>query len=896
MNPTGTIRRLARLERAVVVDRDGSVRPDGAPDLDRGPLVLLARAAGPSVVGRQSRAYAGVGGDSMPGPRIRVISVNSSCSCAQRLPPGLARSARRNWQRAIVVASALLLPLALATAVAAPAWASSGYTVTATIPVGSGPAGVAVDPDTGTVYVANHLDGTVSVISEATDAVTNTISVGGDLGGVAVDHGTGTVYVTASPGNSGNSNEVVVISEATDTVTTTIGVGLLPSGVAVDPDTGTVYVANRNAGTVSVISDATDTVTATINVGGNPILAAVDPGTGTVYVGNGNGTVSVISEATDTVTDTITVNSGPTATAIGGVAVDPDTGTVYVANAAQGSVSAISEATDTVTVTIPVGTEPEGLAIDQASGTVYVANARDNTVSVIGEATGAVVTTVTVGSEPLGVAADPDTSNVFVTNTSDNTVSVISPATITVNVDGSQVYGSSTSVFAQTNDAPAGVTISGTVSCGTVNGGEPINGNLAAGSYTIDGSSCSGLTAPAGYALAYDGGSFTVTQAAQSISFTAPGTGTVGGSATLTATGGSGNPVVFTVDPSSGSGVCNVSGTNGSTVNYTAAGSCVIDANQTGNANYTAAPPVTQTITVGQAAQSISFTAPGTGTVGGSATLTATGGGSGNPVVFTVDPSSGSGCNVSGTNGSTVNYTAAGSCVIDANQAGNANYTAAPPVTATITVNQAPAFVLDSPPLTAVAGQAYDYTFEASGTPAPTYALAPGAPSWLSVNTATGEVTGAPPAGTSSFSYAVTATNVAGAATAGPFTVTVAKASSNADISAVLSCPADMTVGGTGTCTLTVANAGPAAASKVVAGVALPAALSEVSCTSSCARHANVFTWTLASLASGASAKFTITVKASRTGTATVLAAAASQSPDPHPLNNVSIQQISIKH
>ena len=297
------------------------------------------------------------------------------------------------------------------------------------------------------------------------------------------------------------------------------------------------------------------------------------------------------------------------------------------------------------------------------------------------------------------------------------------------------------------------------------------------------------------------------------------------------------------------------------------------------------------------AAQSISFTAPATGTVGGSATLTATGGASGNPVIFSVDPSSGVGvCTVSGTNGSTVTYTAAGSCVIDANQAGNAGYAAAPQVTQTITVNQAPAFVLDSPPTAATTGQPYDYTFQASGTPAPTYALASGAPSWLSVNASTGEVTGTPPSGTTSFSYAVTAANVAGTATAGPFTVTVTKPSPNADISATLTCPASLTVGGTGTCTLTVANAGPATASKVIAAIALPAALSETSCSPGCARHANIYTWTLASLASGTSAKFTITVKASRTGTATVLAAAASQSPDPHPLNNISIQQISIKH
>jgi uncharacterized repeat protein (TIGR01451 family) len=265
--------------------------------------------------------------------------------------------------------------------------------------------------------------------------------------------------------------------------------------------------------------------------------------------------------------------------------------------------------------------------------------------------------------------------------------------------------------------------------------------------------------------------------------------------------------------------------------------------------------------------------------------------------VFSVDPSSGTGvCTVSGTNGTTVNYTAAGSCVIDANQAGNASYTAAPQVSQTITVNQAPAFVIDSPPLSAVAGQPYDYTFVASGTPAPTYALASGAPSWLSVNATTGEVSGTPPAGTTSFSYSVTATNVAGTATAGPFTVTVTKASSNADLSAALSCPASMTVGGTGTCTLTVTNAGPATASKVITAVALPASLSEVSCSAGCIRVANVYAWTLASLASGASAKYTLTVKASRSGTAVVGAVAASQSPDPKPLNNIAAQQITIKH
>jgi serine/threonine protein kinase len=168
----------------------------------------------------------------------------------------------------------------------------------------------------------------------------------------------------------------------------------------------------------------------------------------------------------------------------------------------------------------------------------------------------------------------------------------------------------------------------------------------------------------------------------QSISLTAPAPATAGSSAPLSAgSGGSGNPVVFSVDRASGPGVCVISGR---TVTYTIAGPCVIDANQAGNGTYAAAPQAQQMITVTGKPQSISFTAPASATAGGSATLSANGGGSGNPVMFSVDRASGPGvCAVSGR---TVTYTAAGSCVIDANQAGNGTYAAAVQVQQTITV------------------------------------------------------------------------------------------------------------------------------------------------------------------------------------------------------------------
>jgi hypothetical protein len=87
------------------------------------------------------------------------------------------------------------------------------------------------------------------------------------------------------------------------------------------------------------------------------------------------------------------------------------------------------------------------------------------------------------------------------------------PAPVTATVSGSQVFGASAGSLTQSSNAPSGVTVSGTPTCSTVNGGTAINASLPAGSYTIDASSCSGLTSSdaSDYPLVYAGGTFTVT-------------------------------------------------------------------------------------------------------------------------------------------------------------------------------------------------------------------------------------------------------------------------------------------------------------------------------------------------------------------------------------------------
>jgi len=98
-----------------------------------------------------------------------------------------------------------------------------------------------------------------------------------------------------------------------------------------------------------------------------------------------------------------------------------------------------------------------------------------------------------------------------------------------------------------------------------------------------------------------------VGKAAQAITFTStvPANAKINGTYTVTATGGlSGNAVTFAIDSSSSS-ICSIAG---SVVAFNAAGTCTINANQLGNANYNDAAQAQQTVTVGQGGSNITVT------------------------------------------------------------------------------------------------------------------------------------------------------------------------------------------------------------------------------------------------------------------------------------------------
>ena len=272
-------------------------------------------------------------------------------------------------------------------------------------------------------YITNQSANSVSVFDTATNTVTVTLPVGTGPRSVAVNPAGTKVYAANI-----TSNDVSVIDTTSNTVVATVPVGINPRGLAVDPTGKRVYVSSSTNATVSVIDTALNSVVATVPVGITPRGVAINPAGTRVYVPNsGSNNVSVIDTATNTVIATVPVGTNPFA-----VAVNAAGTRVYVSNQNTNNVSVIDIATNTMVATVPVGTVPQGIALNPSGTRAYVANASSNNVSVVDTGTNTVIATVVAGTFPFGIGVHPAGSRVYVTNSSSNNISVIETVTNTV--------------------------------------------------------------------------------------------------------------------------------------------------------------------------------------------------------------------------------------------------------------------------------------------------------------------------------------------------------------------------------------------------------------------------------------------------------------------------------
>jgi hypothetical protein len=532
--------------------------------------------------------------------------------------------------------------------------------------------------------------------------------------GVAVD-GAGNVYV-ADTGN--NAVKEMPAGCASSSCATALGGTFIfdfPYGVAVD-GSGNVYVAEYSGQAVNEIPAGCTSASCVTTLGGGfgaPAGVAVD-GSGNVYVAD-EGNNAVYEMPPGCASSACVTSLGDTFPFRGpwGVAVDGN-GNVFVADLGLSYVFEIPANCASFLCVTSVGggfQTPTSVAVD-ASGNVYVSDIGAQGMFQIPAncASASCVTKLTSENSVLALALDGSGNLYFSTGgggavhelnrstppslTFDTTkggqTSADSPQTVTLqNVGNAKLTFFAVSYPADFPEEPSPPSTDCSTTATVVAGSDcTLSIDFSPLRTTTPGmlSESVRLTdnalnaAGAAQSVSVSGQGEMGTQASQTITFTPPPSPVTFGVSpiALKATGGgSGNPVTFTIVSGPGK-------ISGSTLTLTGVGTIVVAANQAGNASYTAAPQVTATIVVNQDSQTITFTPPASPVTFGASpiALKATGGGSGNPVTFTIVSGPGK------ISGSALTMTGLGTIVVAANQAGNASYTAAAQVTATIIVKQ----------------------------------------------------------------------------------------------------------------------------------------------------------------------------------------------------------------
>ncbi len=482
---------------------------------------------------------------------------------------------------------------------------------------------------------AANLDPGVS--TAYTTGFTSPASVVGDAAGdiFVADSGAGKVFEVAKG----------------STTPTAIGSGFMtPDALAFDAN-GDLFIADDgmleveeipNTGTTGAFAAGTQTTV----IGTTALFGGKALGSATGLAVGPNGTLYVSDPANKRVVsyNLITGKSGVTLAFAGygisspeGLAVD-STNDLLVADSALNEIFEFSPATGVSTIKPPNVTAAVGVAVD-GSGSVLVADAATGNIVRIPSLSGTLttaqaVTIETVGSQASSLWMDL-AGDLFVASASGKTAYAIQRTAASVNLGTVQDGLTNSLNVSLMNAGNAAATL------GSPAETEPTNTMFTLASAATNGCT-SGGSGPAGSLC-----QFTATFA--------PAVGTANGVQTGTGTINIATPAVaLTV---------NLSGTA------------------------TQSSILAQTIT--------GFNPPPTLLAGQQITLSATGGASGNPVVFSIDPASTctSCATTTGTNGATLTAVGAGKVIVDANQAGGTNngnqYAAAKQVQATITISSA---------------------------------------------------------------------------------------------------------------------------------------------------------------------------------------------------------------
>jgi trimeric autotransporter adhesin len=608
--------------------------------------------------------------------------------------------------------------------------------------------GVTVD-SAGNIYVADNDNNRIRKIDALSGIITTVAGNGaatfsGD-GGLATAAGIGSNAFEAAVDSAGNiffvsqtTNRIRRVSAATGIITTVAGTGTQgfsgdggaataaqvagPIGVATD-SAGNVYIADLNNHRIRKITVATGIITTLAGTGvagfsgdgaaavnarlNQPFSIAVDSA-GNIYVADNLNhrirKISPVAPSAPTIGTATAGNAQATVTFTAPASDGLSTITSYTATSNPSNITGSCTAPCTsITVT--------GLVNQAYTFTVTATNGIGTSIA---SSPSNSVTPTTVPSAPTITGATPGNGNVLVAFTAGATGgSPITSFTANCGMQGQSGTSSPISVAGLTN----GIAVTCTVSANNANGSS-VNSAASASVTPI--------------------GPQTITFGTQSAQTYAPSpTNTFALNPLASAT--SSLTVAYT---SATPTICTIAG---STVTIVKAGTCTINANQAGNASFSAAPQVAQSITINPAVMPTVFLSsnPASIVFGGTASLGTFGGANSNPPAptFSYATSTPSICSVNSTTGAVTTITA-GICVATGTIGdANGNYLSGTSAPLNITISQATQTtptVSSTAPSVVFGGTVTLSSGGGSGTGAVTFATS--TPLICSVNATTGVV------------------------------------------------------------------------------------------------------------------------------------------------------------
>jgi ribosomal protein S11 len=360
--------------------------------------------------------------------------------------------------------------------------------------------------------------------------------------------------------------------------------------------TGTCVVAANQAGNTDYLAAAQVTQSVRVNQAALTVTAsnfsraygASNPTLTYSITGYVNGDTSSVVGGSAEETTSATTSSVPGTYAIT-FSSEALTAADYTFSYFNGTLT-VNRASQTITFAAPAspvtyGVSPISLSAAVPSGLAISFSVSSGSCSVSGS------TLTVTGAGTCVVAANQQGSTNYLAAPTVSHSIIVNAAVLTVTANNaSRTYGAANPTFAASyagfvNGDSSGV-LSGAPSLTTT-----ATSASAPGSYLI--TAAVGTLAASNYTFSFVNGALTVTAATQTISFTAPASPVNYGVSpiSLSATASSGLAVILSVS----SGPCTVFG---NTLTVTGAGTCVVAANQPGNADYTAAAAVLESVVI----------------------------------------------------------------------------------------------------------------------------------------------------------------------------------------------------------------------------------------------------------------------------------------------------------